>query len=61
MIAVRVAGDMVYFQGGFDVDYEMKGPLFVVLLARLPGGNLGFDPYLDNRFGLIVRPAGPER
>jgi hypothetical protein len=60
VIGVRVAKDAVYFQGGFDVDHELKGPLFVVLLARLPDGNLGFDPYLDHRFGLIVRLAGPE-
>ncbi|KAF5863547.1 hypothetical protein ETB97_009791 [Aspergillus alliaceus] len=58
LVKVDVGHDQFYLQAGFDLDSEpllLQEQLFVLLLARLPDGNTGFSPFIDHRFGLLVK------
>ncbi|OGM47184.1 hypothetical protein ABOM_003946 [Aspergillus bombycis] len=58
VVEVEVGNKSFYLHAGFDLTPEPVLPqqqLFVLFLARLPDGNHGFSPFMDHRFGLLVR------
>ncbi|KAF7597166.1 hypothetical protein BBP40_009505 [Aspergillus hancockii] len=60
LVEVKFGNESVYLQAGFDLNSGRQLPqqqLFVLLLARLPDGNTGFSPFMDHRFGLLVRSS----
>lgn len=60
VFGLRIGSRSIYIEGGFDVEEHDATNLSVILLARLPDGNIGFDPFLDIRFGLILEPTSKE-
>ncbi|KAE8359478.1 heterokaryon incompatibility protein-domain-containing protein [Aspergillus caelatus] len=58
VVEMEVGKESFYLHAGFDMTLEPVLPqheLFVLFLARLPDGNHGFSPFMDHRFGLLVR------
>ncbi|RAQ50242.1 hypothetical protein AFGD_012084 [Aspergillus flavus] len=58
VVEVEVGNETFYLQAGVDTAPEpvlLQQQLFVLFLARLPDGNHGFSPFMDHRFGLLVR------
>lgn len=63
VVEMEVRNESFYLHAGFDMTLEPVLPqqeLFVLFLARLPDGNHGFSPFMDHRFGLLVRRTDRE-
>ncbi|RFU31167.1 hypothetical protein B7463_g5190, partial [Scytalidium lignicola] len=60
VFGLSVGPNEMYLEGGFDVEEYDSNNISVLLLARLPDGGNGFDPFIDIRFGIIVNPTDQE-
>ncbi|KAE8378037.1 heterokaryon incompatibility protein-domain-containing protein [Aspergillus bertholletiae] len=63
VVELDVGNQSFYLNAGFDLTPGpglLQQQLFVLFLARLPDGNHGFSPFMEHRFGLLVRRTDKE-